>query len=99
MRLLCAWTQKHEKANYSFFQVPISPWSTDEKMKELGLYFYTAWTSDMEGVCQYMFGNVMGWEKKDISSYVAHLKAELKDLNHHGYIHYRVVYAQKPLDG
>lgn len=67
-------------------------------MKEVGLYFYIAWTADIEGACQFMFGNVLGWEKNEIATYVAHLKAELKDLSNHGYMPYRVVYAQKPLD-
>ncbi|CCC12969.1 unnamed protein product [Sordaria macrospora k-hell] len=80
------------------YLIPASPWSKDPKLKELGLFFRTTWLSDIEGVCQFMFGNVMGWEKQDISTYIAHLKTELKNPDIHAYMVFRVVYAQKPLD-
>ncbi|KAH7635576.1 S-adenosyl-L-methionine-dependent methyltransferase [Sordaria sp. MPI-SDFR-AT-0083] len=80
------------------YLIPASPWPKDEKQKELGLYFSTTWTADLEGVCQFMFGNVMGWEKEEISAYFTHLKSELKDTSIHASVIYRVVYAQKPLD-
>ncbi|KAK3946819.1 S-adenosyl-L-methionine-dependent methyltransferase [Pseudoneurospora amorphoporcata] len=80
------------------YLIPVSPWPKDEKMKEIGLYFRMTWLSDIEGICQFMFSNVMGWEKYEISTYIAHLKAEMKNPDIHGFVVYRVVYAQKPLD-
>ena len=68
-------------------------------MKELGLCFSATWTADLEGACQFMFGTVLGWEKHEISTYIAHLKADLRNPDMHGYVVYRVVYGQKPLDG
>lgn len=70
----------------------------DKKQKELGLYSSTTWTADLEGVCQFMFGNVMGWKKEEISAYFSHLKSELKNTSIHASMLYSVVYAQKPLD-
>ncbi|KAK1781461.1 S-adenosyl-L-methionine-dependent methyltransferase [Copromyces sp. CBS 386.78] len=78
--------------------IPVSPWSSDKRMKEVGLYFCVTWGTDLEGLSQFMFSNVMGWEKEEISTYIAHLKAEMKDLNNHGYMAFRSVYSQKPLD-
>ncbi|KAJ4390195.1 hypothetical protein N0V85_007464 [Neurospora sp. IMI 360204] len=80
------------------YRIPVSPWAKDKKMRDLGLYFYTAWTADLEGTSQFIFGNVMGWEKEEISTYIANLKAELKNRSMHGCMRWRVVYAQKPLD-
>ncbi|KAK3400616.1 S-adenosyl-L-methionine-dependent methyltransferase [Sordaria brevicollis] len=78
--------------------IPASPWPSDKKAKEIGLYFYMVWASDLEGICQYIFSNVMGWEKEAISTYIAHLRAELRDTTMHGLFQFRTVYAQKPLD-
>ncbi|WPJ62724.1 hypothetical protein SMAC4_13590 [Sordaria macrospora] len=78
--------------------IPVSSWSSDKKMKEVGLYFHATWTTDLEGLSQFMFSNVMGWEKEEISTYIAHLKSELKDPSNHGYVAFRSVYSQKPLD-
>ncbi|KAK1775503.1 LOW QUALITY PROTEIN: S-adenosyl-L-methionine-dependent methyltransferase [Copromyces sp. CBS 386.78] len=80
------------------YLIPVSPWPKDKKMKEIGLYFRMTWLLDIEGICQFMFSNVMGWEKHEISTYIAHLKAEMKNPNIHRFVVYRVVYAQKPLD-
>ncbi|KAK3946697.1 S-adenosyl-L-methionine-dependent methyltransferase [Pseudoneurospora amorphoporcata] len=80
------------------YPIPVSPWPKDEKRKELGQFFYLVYTQDLEGLCQYMFGTVMGWPQEQIAVYLAHLRAELKNMSFHGLIDFRVVYAQKPLD-
>ncbi|CCC05651.1 unnamed protein product [Sordaria macrospora k-hell] len=78
--------------------IPVSQWPKDEKRKELGQFFYLVYTQDLEGLCQYMFGTVRGWPQEKIAVYLAHLRAELKNMSLHGLIDFRVVYAQKPLD-
>ncbi|KAK3400619.1 S-adenosyl-L-methionine-dependent methyltransferase [Sordaria brevicollis] len=84
--------------NVKDYKIPLSPWSDDKKMHELGLYFYVALTQDLEGVLQYMWGTVMGWTDEEISIYIKHFVKELKDKTIHPYFTYRRVYAQKPLD-
>ena len=67
-------------------------------MKEVGLFFHNLWTYDLDGIIQHTFGKVMGWTKEEMGNYLQHLRAELKNPNLHGYMRYRCVYAQKPLD-
>ena len=67
-------------------------------MKEVGLYAYVALNGDLEGVIQFVCGNVLGWSKEELSAYLAHLRQELKDMSIHGYWHWKLVYAQKPLE-
>ncbi|KAK3400620.1 S-adenosyl-L-methionine-dependent methyltransferase [Sordaria brevicollis] len=81
------------------YKVPLSPWSTDKKWHEVGLYLYATLTQDLEGAVLYAFGNVMGWSTEQINIYIQHFKKELKDKNLHPYFNYRKVYGQKPLDG
>ncbi|KAH7629408.1 hypothetical protein SMAC4_13589 [Sordaria macrospora] len=80
------------------YPVPLSPWPKDKKLRDVDPYFYAVLNQDLEGVTQFIFGNVLGWTKKEISSYCSHLKAEIKNLKIHGYFPYRMVYAQKPYD-
>lgn len=53
---------------------------------------------DLEGICQYMFGTVMGWGQEQINMYLTHLRKELNNMSLHALIDFRVVYAQKPHD-
>ncbi|WPJ65655.1 hypothetical protein SMAC4_09555 [Sordaria macrospora] len=80
------------------YPVPLSPWPKDKKLRDVGLYFYAVLNQDLEGATQFIFGNVLGWTKEEISTYCSHLKAEIKNLKIHGYFPYRMVYAQKPHD-
>lgn len=87
-----------EKLTTGHPQVPISPWSKDKKMNDVGLYFYAVMNQDLDGVLQFMFGKVMGWTTEEIGIYIRHLKKEMKDMSIHGYFVFRKVYGQKPVD-
>ncbi|KAK1781459.1 S-adenosyl-L-methionine-dependent methyltransferase [Copromyces sp. CBS 386.78] len=80
------------------YKVPVSPWSEDPKMKELGLYLYAALNPDLEGALQFMYGTVMGWTEEEINIYIQHVRKEMKDMNIHPYFIFRRVIGQKPLD-
>jgi hypothetical protein len=42
------------------FKLPIGPWSSDPKMKELGLWNLLFFLQDIEGFCLFMCAKVMG---------------------------------------
>ncbi|KAK3956947.1 S-adenosyl-L-methionine-dependent methyltransferase [Pseudoneurospora amorphoporcata] len=77
-------------------KMPLSPWPQDPKEKEIGRYASVTISSDVEGLIQYMFGNVLGWSKEEMAVYSAHVRRELKDASLHGYSKWQVVYGQKP---
>lgn len=76
--------------------MPISPWPSDQRMKEIGLYAYATMTTDVEGIIQFMFGNILGWSQQEIIVYAAYLRQQLRRRNVHGYYTLKVVYGQKP---
>ncbi|KAK3400929.1 S-adenosyl-L-methionine-dependent methyltransferase [Sordaria brevicollis] len=80
------------------FKMPVSPWPQDPKRKELGAFARAGLTGDIEGILQYVFGNVMGWSQEEIAVFTAHLRQELKDKDIHAYWKWKLVYAQKPLE-
>ncbi|WPJ66363.1 hypothetical protein SMAC4_14033 [Sordaria macrospora] len=80
------------------YKVPLSPWSTDPKLKELGLFFRAAICQDLEGSLQFMWGQMMEWTPEMIRSYAQHFTSELRNMDLHPYFVFRGVYGQKPLD-
>lgn len=67
-------------------------------MKEIGLCTRTGMNGDLEGIIQYVAGNVIGWSQEEMAVYLAHLRQELKDKSIHAYCKCKLVYAQKPLE-
>ncbi|KAJ4414997.1 hypothetical protein N0V85_002905 [Neurospora sp. IMI 360204] len=80
------------------FKMPTSPWPQDQNLKDVGLFASTAVSGDIEGIVQYVCGNVMGWSQEEMAICTAHLRKELKDKSIHGYWRCKLVYAQKPLE-
>ncbi|KAK3947035.1 S-adenosyl-L-methionine-dependent methyltransferase [Pseudoneurospora amorphoporcata] len=80
------------------YYVPISPWSDDPKMKQLGLYQSAALTHDLEGFMVYFLPNYLGWTPKEIANYAAICRKEFREGKIHSNIRWRVVRAQKPFD-
>ena len=75
---------------------PQSPWSTDPKEKELGLYNEV---NVLEGIGTYsyaLFSRYLGWTKQEIDALVANVRQEIKDTNHHLYTNAYFVVGQKP---
>jgi len=42
------------------FKLPVGPWSSDKKMKEIGTWNLFFFLRDTEGFCMYLLGKVMG---------------------------------------
>ncbi|KAK3947964.1 S-adenosyl-L-methionine-dependent methyltransferase [Pseudoneurospora amorphoporcata] len=80
------------------YKVPVSPWSKDPKMKDLGLYTYAALNQDLEGALQFMYGKVLGWTTEEIKIYMQYVRKEMKDMDIHPYFIITMVIGQKPLD-
>ncbi|EFX01042.1 methyltransferase type 12 [Grosmannia clavigera kw1407] len=82
----------HEK----LLKIPISEWSDDPKLREIGLYSRAAIENDTEGSVGLLAGQ-LGWSKEAIHVYAAHVRKELRALKSHAYYNSLVVWAQKPL--
>ncbi|KAH7629602.1 S-adenosyl-L-methionine-dependent methyltransferase [Sordaria sp. MPI-SDFR-AT-0083] len=80
------------------YLAPTGPWPTTEKEKQIGFFHYIFSTQDIEGFLNYFLGQVMGWTDKEMANYAAAIRREYKEGKIHGYIKWRVVRAQKPLD-
>ncbi|EFX00374.1 hypothetical protein CMQ_7376 [Grosmannia clavigera kw1407] len=79
------------------YKLPISEWSDDPLLHEVGRYMYVTLANDTEGFVG-MMATSLGWTPEQISVYAAHVRREMRGLKVHAYIYGGLAYAQKPLD-
>jgi len=80
------------------FKLPVGPWSSDKKMKEIGTWNLFFFLRDTEGFCVYLLGKVMGWEHTSVQAHVGRITSALKNPRTHVYYRANLVYGRKPLD-
>ncbi|EAA30855.1 hypothetical protein NCU05831 [Neurospora crassa OR74A] len=78
---------------------PVSPWPADKRQKEIGLFNSAFLTQDIEGFLTYFCPTVLGWTVNETLIYAAILRREYKERKVHANFKWRLVRAQKPLDG
>ncbi|KAF2454064.1 S-adenosyl-L-methionine-dependent methyltransferase [Lineolata rhizophorae] len=81
---------------YYRYKLPVGPWSSDPKMKELGRWNYLHCLQGAEGWALFLLTHVMGWRVEEVMALVAKFKSELKNKKNHAYFEIAVVYGRKP---
>jgi hypothetical protein len=61
------------------WRVPIGGWSSDPKLKTIGMYTLMFLEESLEGFALYMLKEIMGWEFIEIQALVAKMRAGLRD--------------------
>jgi hypothetical protein len=61
------------------WKVPIGGWSSDPKLKRVGLYTLLFLDQSLEGFALYMLKEIMGWEYAEIQVLVAKMRQALRD--------------------
>ncbi|KAK3391895.1 S-adenosyl-L-methionine-dependent methyltransferase [Sordaria brevicollis] len=79
-------------------KMPLSPWSADKRLNDVGAYARATLNDDVEGVIQFLFSTVLGWTQEEINAFGSRVRRELLDMSIHGYYHWKYVWAQKPED-
>ncbi|KAI8712699.1 hypothetical protein NCS52_01368700 [Fusarium sp. LHS14.1] len=82
----------HEKNN----QVPIGGWSSDPKLKQIGLYNLAFLDESLEGFALFMLKEIMGWEYIEIQLFVARMRKAMRNPKIRPYYIVPNVYARKP---
>ncbi|KAL4947414.1 S-adenosyl-L-methionine-dependent methyltransferase [Aspergillus filifer] len=101
MNTTSTWKGRMERAGFvnvtdEVFKLPQSPWAKDPKLKELGKYHQVNMFEAIPPYCYALFTRVLGWERAEIETLCAGIRAELKDLSIHLYSEVHIVYGQKP---
>jgi hypothetical protein len=61
------------------WKVPIGGWSSDPRLKRVGLYTLLFLDQSLEGFALFMLKEIMGWEYAEIQVLVARMRQALRD--------------------
>ncbi|TDZ33123.1 putative methyltransferase tdiE [Colletotrichum spinosum] len=80
-------------------KIPIGPWPKDPRMKEIGMYELIQMLEGLEGFSLRLLCGALGWTKEEVQVLLIGVRKDLKNPKIHAWLHYNVVYGQKPEDG
>lgn len=79
------------------WKVPIGGWSSDPKLKRVGLYTLLFLDESLTGFALFMLKEIMGWKLEEIHALVAKMRRALREWPQlHPYYEVTVVYGRKP---
>jgi len=77
-------------------KLPMSPWSSDKKLKEAGAFCMLSMMDDLSGMSLAVFTRLLGWNMLELELFLAQVRKEWKMQSIHGYWPLFAVYGQKP---
>ncbi|OLN92218.1 Trans-aconitate 2-methyltransferase 2 [Colletotrichum chlorophyti] len=78
-------------------KMPVSPWPTDPKQKQLGVWTRAITNESLEAMSLALFTRVLGWTKEETLVFCAEVRQELRKNDVHAYFKGYGVYGRKPL--
>jgi len=85
-----------EDVHEIWYKLPIGPWSSDPKLKEVGRWNLLHCNQGAEGWGLFLLTQVMKWSVDEATVFIAKFKAGLKDRHVHAYLECGVFYGRKP---
>ncbi|KAL9941557.1 hypothetical protein ACHAQF_006947 [Verticillium nonalfalfae] len=79
------------------YQLPCGGWSSDPRLKEVGIYNLAFLEESLEGFALFLLKEIMGWEYIEIQLLVANMRKAIRDLKLRPYYIVPNVYGRKPL--
>lgn len=86
-----------EEVNEIWYKLPVGPWSSDPKMKEVGKWNLLHCNQGAEGWALFLLTRVMKWTADEARVFVAKFRHALRDHRVHAYLETVVVYGRKPM--
>jgi hypothetical protein len=77
-------------------KLPMSPWSSDKKLKEAGAFCLLSMMDDLSGMSLAIFTRLLGWNRIELELFLTEVKKEWRMKNIHGYWPLFAVYGQNP---
>jgi len=93
--------EKMEKAGFvdvveTKMKWPMTPWSKDPKMKEIGRWNQMRAEQGLEGYSLRLLTQVGGWSYEEVQVFIAKMRAALREKKSHPYIEVTIAYGRKP---
>ncbi|KAF2139284.1 uncharacterized protein K452DRAFT_289833 [Aplosporella prunicola CBS 121167] len=77
-------------------KMPVGPWSSDPKLKEVGKWHLIECFQGLEGWAMALLTRVMGWSPEEVQVFLARARTGLKDRKVHAYTSVSICYGKKP---
>ncbi|OHW98485.1 methyltransferase domain-containing protein [Colletotrichum incanum] len=78
------------------YRIPIGPWAKDPHLKDIGMCELIQLLDGLEGFSLRLLCGALGWTKEEVVVLLAGVRNELKSGKIHAWLHFNVVYGQKP---
>ncbi|KAH6868872.1 putative SAM dependent methyltransferase [Thelonectria olida] len=78
------------------YQLPCGGWSSDPKLKQIGVYNLAFLDESLEGFALFLLKEIMGWEYTEIQLFVARMRSAIWNTKIRPYYLVTNVYARKP---
>lgn len=78
------------------FYTPIGPWPKNRHLREVGLYWRAVLMEGLEAIALGPMTRGLGWNKEEISVYLAAVRKAYLDPNTHSFMPFYIIYGQKP---
>ena len=67
------------------YKLPLTGWSEDPRLKEIGRYNKLHWELGLEGGCLFLLINYLHWSREEVMGYIAQMRQMLRDKSVHAY--------------
>ncbi|OHF02529.1 hypothetical protein CORC01_02224 [Colletotrichum orchidophilum] len=78
------------------FKIPAGPWAKDAHLKDIGMCNLIQMLDGLEAFTLRLLCGVLGWTKEEVLVLLTGVRNELRTGKAHAWLHYNVVYGQKP---
>ncbi|KAI9814556.1 MAG: hypothetical protein M1827_003111 [Pycnora praestabilis] len=78
------------------FKIPVSPWPKDRRMKLIGAFETQSLLEGASAFSLRVFAKAFGWNQAETEISLVQLRKDVKNLKHHTYYEFIVVYGRKP---
>ncbi|KAL0782489.1 hypothetical protein CaCOL14_000395 [Colletotrichum acutatum] len=78
------------------FKIPAGPWAKDPHLKDIGMCNLIQMLDGLEAFTLRLLCGVLGWTKEEVLVLLTGVRTELRTGKAHAWLHYNVVYGQKP---
>ncbi|KXH61992.1 methyltransferase domain-containing protein [Colletotrichum salicis] len=95
---LNTWPEDHRFQNveHRHYKIPIGPWAKDPSLKDIGMCNLIQMLEGLDAFTLKLFCTALDWTREEVLVLLSQVRQEMKACKSHVYLHFHVVYGQKP---
>ncbi|KAL2879737.1 hypothetical protein SGCOL_004779 [Colletotrichum sp. CLE4] len=95
---LDTWVKDHgfQDVEHRHYKIPIGPWAKDPSLKDIGMCNLIQMLEGLDAFILKLFCTALDWTREEALVLLSEVRQEMKACKSHVYLHFHVVYGQKP---